>query len=379
VPRALPLLALLLAADPPGAAAQRHWSSSFAPYAYFSTVDGLWLAGHVKRYSPVGVEERPEPDRAWIQLTAGASTAGSRLARLDAAAPGWWDGWRVRVTLGARRHNRFPYFGLGNDSRFAADSVGDDRPFFYQVSRSTLGARLTVQRRVAGPLRALVGAGVERTGFRELPGDNVFRRDHAAGVVDSGTVPFSDAVLRVGLVLDTRDHEIDPHHGVLLETVYVTGRGYGRATGWAHAWVQPVARVWLAARVGGERMTGAVPLAAQTTMEASEDALIALGGYRSLRGYPDARFTGPTKLLGSLEARWALLWVPSLFELKLGLFYDTGRVFAPGEAFRLTTDGLHHGWGGEVGLRVGRNGLLVVGAGFGREGWELLFDTGWAF
>jgi len=104
-----------------------------------------------------------------------------------------------------------------------------------------------------------------------------------------------------------------------------------------------------------------------------------VGGHRSLRGYQDARFTGPGKLLATLDARYAVVWKPTIFELKIGGFYDVGRVFGPGEPFRVTTAGLHAGWGGEVGARVQRNTLFVVGAGFGDEGWQLMVDTKWAF
>src|SRR5258708_13772572 len=45
------------------------------------------------------------------------------------------------------------------------------------------------------------------------PGRSVFQRDHASGVVDSGSVPFSDKIWRAGVVLDLRDHELDPHRG----------------------------------------------------------------------------------------------------------------------------------------------------------------------
>jgi outer membrane protein assembly factor BamA len=364
----------------PGAlAAQRYWSTSVYPYAFYRTVDGLWFAAQLKRYSPVGFEERPEPDLAWFQVGAGASTAGSHFARVEVQAPGWWDGWRGQLSVVARRDNRLGYFGLGNTSLYDADSVTGGRPHFYAVSRSEVGVRVTVQRRVAGPLRALVGAGALRTDFRELPGGSVFRRDHAAGLVDSSTVPFNDAIVRLGVVLDTRDNEVDPHHGVRLEALYANGHRYTRTTGWAHVWVQPVERVWIAGRVGGERMGGAPPVAAQLSMETSEESLLALGGYRTLRGYPDARFIGPGKLVGTVEARYALVWVPSLFELKIGGFFDVGRVFGPGEEFRVTTDDLHTAWGLELGARLTRNALLVLGAGFGAEGWELLFESRWAF
>src|SRR5207247_11123438 len=63
---------------------------------------------------------------------------------------------------------------------------------------------LTIQRRIVGPVRLLAGAAVVRTDFRALPGDNIFRRDLASGVVDPATVPFTDKVGRVGIVLEDR-------------------------------------------------------------------------------------------------------------------------------------------------------------------------------
>src|SRR5439155_285319 len=144
----------------------------------------------------------------------------------------------------AARDNRLGYYGLGNDAPYFADSVRLAGAYFYRVSRTRLMARATVQRRLVGPIRILVGGTLARTNFRVLPGSSGFRRD---------------------------------------------------------------------------RDTGAV------------------GGYRSLRGYYDGRFAGPGKLIGGLEARYALLWIPSLVEVKLVAFYDAGRVFGPGEAVRLTT------------------------------------------
>jgi hypothetical protein len=135
----------------------------------------------------------------------------------------------------------------------------------------------------------------------------------------------------------------------------------------------------LAGRVGIERMTGAPPVAAQLTMESSDGPFIALGGYRSLRGYYDARFVGPGKLVGGVEARYALLWSPRLIELKLVAFYDAGRVFATGESARLTGDGLHSAAGGEVALALFRNTLFVLGFGKGSEGTQVLFGTTWSY
>jgi len=361
-------------------AAQRGaWVDQLYPYAYYSTIDGFWIAGRYGWYSPMGFSERPEPNFASIKFDAAASTQGSYLLSADAAAPAYWDGWRLALSLTATRANRLGYYGQGNDTPYDADSLTPARPYFYRVSRTTRAARLTVQRRIAGPLRVLAGATLEHTDFRELPGESRFQRDRIAGVVTPQEVPFGDRVVRGGVIVDWRDQEIDPHRGVFVEGLVGRGRGYTRTTAAARVYLHPFEKVMVAARVAGERMSGSPPVGAQMTMESSEGPFVALGGYRSLRGYYDARFVGPGKIAAGVEVRYALLWAPRVLELKLVAFYDCGRVFPAGESVRFTGDGLHHSAGGEVAVALLRNTLFVLGFGKGSEGAQLLFGTTWSY
>ena len=356
-----------------------HWGGRAYPYVYFHTSDGLWGAAHYGLTRPVGFVDRPEPDAAALNVDAGASSEGSYAVVLDARAPGSWPGWRAGVTLTAARDNRLGYYGLGNDTPYAPDSVTPSTPFFYRVSRSYESAVATIQRRVFGPLRALAGVTIERTDFRALPGASAFRRDVASDRVDSTTIPFTDEAVRAGLVLDTRDNELDPHAGVLVEGLFASGSRYTRTTAALRGYAHPLARLVVAGRLAGERMGGSPPLASELRMESSEGSFLALGGYHSLRGDYDARFVGPGKLLGDIEARYVLFSVPSLLEVIVVAFYDTGRVFGPGEAFRLTVTGLHQSGGGEVAIRFLRNSLLVVGGGSDGEGTQFLFGTQWSY
>jgi outer membrane protein assembly factor BamA len=112
-------------------------------------------------------------------------------------------------------------------------------------------------------------------------------------------------------------------------------------------------------------------------MDTGEEEVVALGGYTTLRGYSDARFVGPGKLLGGIEARYAIVRAPSVLELKVVAFYDAGRVFAAGE--RWTLSDLHHAAGGELALRFLRNALVVAGAGVGADGTRFVFGTQWSY
>jgi len=197
--------------------------------------------------------------------------------------------------------------------------------------------------------------------------------------VDSSSVPFTDKVVRAGVVFDTRESEVDPHTGVEIEALFASGTGYTRTTGQATVQVRPFRRLVFAGRLAAEGMGGNPPLAVQQEMETSELPFVAVGGYRSLRGYYDGRFTGRGKLLGGLEARYAVIAVGDAVELKLVAFYDAGRVFGPGEAVRLTTTDLHDSGGGEVALRVLRNSLIVAGYGHGSEGGRFVFGTTWSY
>lgn len=354
-----------------------YWDFTYTPYGYYSSIDGWWIAGYARVYSPIGFRERPEPNRAAVTLTGGASTQGSYLVELDAQAPALWDGWRFGVTLDALRSNRLGYFGIGNDTRFEPDSNTPFTPYFYRVSRTSDLARMTLQRRIIGPLRLLAGGTLEHTTFRTLPGDGLFARDRAAGIAD--TVPWNDAALRAGLVADTRDNELDPHTGILAEALVATAQRYNRATVGVQAYVHPTERIMLAARVLGERMSGGPSVSVMQVIESAERPYIGVGGYRSLRGYYDSRFIGPGKLLGGVELRYALIYFPTVLEVKVVGFYDAGRVFGSGSAFQLTTHDLHSSAGGELMIRFGRNGVLVAGAGFGSDGHQFLFGSSWSY
>jgi outer membrane protein assembly factor BamA len=373
------LPATLAAQDETASPPRRIWIDQLYPFFYYSSVDGFWFGGHYGWSSPMTDSERPEPHFGILRLDASASTQGSYVVTADAQAPAYWDGWRFGLTLTAARANRLGYYGQGNDTPFDSDSITPASPYLYRVSRTTRALRLTVQRKIAGPLRVFAGGTLERTDFRELPGDSWFRRDRTAGTIRPDEVPFNDQVIRGGLVVDWRDQEIDPHRGVFAEAFVGSGKDYTRTTAALRAYAHPFERLVLAARVAAERMTGTPPVSAQLTMESTDGPYVALGGYRSLRGYHDGRFVGPGKLIGGVEARYGIVWAPRVLEVKIVAFYDFGRVFAPGEQIGFKRSGMHSSGGAEVAMSMLRNTLIVVGAGRGTEGAQVIFATTWSY
>src|SRR5206468_10406760 len=151
----------------PAAHSPREWVDHLYPFFYYSSIDGFWAAGHYDWSSAIGFADRPEPNFGRVAFDAGASTQGSYLVMADAQAPAYWDGWRLGLTLSLTRANRLGYYGQGNSTTYDRDST-TGRSYFYRVSRRTHGARLTLQRRVVGPVRVLVGGTFEHADFREL-------------------------------------------------------------------------------------------------------------------------------------------------------------------------------------------------------------------
>jgi outer membrane protein assembly factor BamA len=82
---------------------------------------------------------------------------------------------------------------------------------------------------------------------------------------------------------------------------------------------------------------------------------------------PRNRYGGNTKALGNVELRWAAVeipWGPAPLQIGLSGFYDTGRVWQPGQANGKFFDSnqWHSGAGG--GLRLMRR-AAVIRADFG--------------
>lgn len=185
-----------------------------------------------------------------------------------------------------------------------------------------------------------------------LPGS-----EHHNEVVNSITVKF-----------DTRDYELDPVHGWLLQTsirntLGLASEAVGAYFGWnldlrAYQGIVPQ-YLTLAGRFMSDVQWGDVPFYELDRAGAVPNSP-AIGGSGAIRGIPEGRYRGQSKILGQVELRsWLFGHMLGNVRVRLGLeaFFDAGRVWAvtgqkipelDGTGFGLkygTGGGLRFGWG----------------------------------
>lgn len=384
------LLAALLAGGTAPAAAQlpgilpagSYVRDVWYPKVFWTPQEGFTAGGYLAFVAPMRYEnyDDPPPYAAAITLDGQASASGSRYLTLDAFAPALIDDWRFRLTFSTVRRNREGYYGLGNAT--VVDPVLDAMERFYQVRRLQHYARAEIQRRLIGGLRVLAGVHAERWALDTLVSASQFVRDLGGAVAPAVTEGTGDLSARVGLVFDTRDNEVAPRRGVLLEAIQsvgeVGGASYRRTTLSARGYLTLSPRFTVAGRVAGRRMGGDPAVGSYYRFEASDRPFEVLGGSESHRAIPDRRYLGQHVLFGNLDLQVTAFELPTLVRVVVLGYLDAGRVFE-GETFRLTTDGLHWGGGGGVLLHMFRTAVLGLTVGGGGEGAVVQAYTSWPY
>jgi len=379
--RSLAVVAALASTAGQPAAAQENGglelSRSIFPIVYWQASSGWTLRG-VLRYSAPVARDRPELNAVDAGISAFIGTEDYRGIDLGIYAPALVDGWRFLIIGRVIRESRFGYFGLGNDTPRDHALVTDTSKHYYQLRRVSALGRADVHRRIVGRLRAFAGLAYRKSDFSALPGPTLFGEQIAAGVVDSADLRGLAFAGRMGLVIDTRDKELDPRRGFLAEVIVEGDGDFNRVTARALGVVSPANRLRLAARVAGERMDGDWPLSEAFWMETSWTAFSALGGYYTHRGLRNNRYVGPGKLLLSGEARYDFVRIPSLFELVGVAFVDGGRVFDNAD-WDVTLRGVHWGGGAGIAIKFFRSTLFGVTFGVSADGFTGDLGFGWSY
>jgi outer membrane protein assembly factor BamA len=254
-----------------------------------------------------------------------------------------------------------PYYGLGNQSSDdLADHPGVSGPhaFSYQ-RRFPLGLLAFTFPFGSAGLRVSTFARFLHMKIDLYPG-SLLAAEQPPGADGGDELSYG-----FGVLLDRRDKEVVPTHGYLLEAAtrgsvagFASDHSYAGATARALGFVPIGSRIVLASRIEGDIVTAGTPLF-ELSRFGGIDPIEGVGGERSVRGLPKARFIGRAKALATGELR-VKMFDKSLLDriISFGLvaFVDTGRVWQldgkDGDFFDL-----HSGAGG--GLRIWQDEFLL--------------------
>jgi len=367
----------------------QNWTDLGYPKLFYTPRDGLTAGLYYAQIHPPGYRDwfDPQPYRASLAIDGQISTSGSYRLGFYARMPNIVPGWRFSLEAETRRRARQDFFGIGNRTEREGDNVNDAQPHYYHSDHRRTLLRGEIQRRVVSNLRVLAGFHAERWQFDTIPGVTLLGIQSNAGLgIPLGSYT-ADVSARFGLVFDTRNDEIAPMRGVLLEAIFgvadstVAGAlSYTRTTVAASGFYSPSEQVTLAGRVLAQVMTGSPAVGSYLLVEASDKPFEGYGGRGTNRGLAGFRFLGQDMLLANLETRYQVVGERHVVAANLVGFVDIGRVFLPGEDdFSLTLDGMHLGVGGGPVLSFGRVAVLGTTLAVGPDGLSLQVMTDWAF
>jgi outer membrane protein assembly factor BamA len=330
-------------------AAQVDWLA--LPIASYNSDDGL-AGGVVVQAQWLG---KVAPYKAALGAQVLFSTAGvqSHYLRLD--VPRLF-GSPLRLWVGAEFHKELnaPYYGLGNNTSSdlaAHPELFGNHPFSYLRRYPQANLAFTLP---------FSDSGVRLSAFLRYLRLHIEEYDGSLLALQKpvGSEGGEELSFGFGVLLDRRKGEAMPTEGYLLEAAL---RGSQRGMASEHSYLGGTARavgflpigsrVVFATRVEADALTPGTPLF-ELSRFGGVDPLEGVGGERSVRGIPKARFIGRVKALATAEVRIRVADA-RLLDRRVSFgtvaFFDTGRVWQ-----LLGNDGsffdFHSGYGG--GLRA---------------------------
>lgn len=343
----------------------RDWGSRWVPLTWVDYAPDVGLlvgAGMVR----TGYGFRRIPYSSRMTLRAGyATTAQTYRAEFTGEFRGLAPPAIVTLHMRASGIDVLRFYGFGNET---VDTGSADfykvKQQQYQVAPALVLPLASAADFSVGPVFEFAHTGLEPGTFIDAA--------RPPGVTDFGQVGAA-ADLRV----DTRDRPRAATRGIAFRlggSVYPTALDVTSAFGEAHAEassyvtaatpLQPT----LALRVAGKRVWGTYPL--------HEAAYV--GGWSTVRGFPEHRFAGDAALYGNAELRLFLFKFFFFVPGELGVFGlgDVGRVYLSGE----TSDRWHAAGGGGLWLAfLNRRNTMSVAAAHSVAGTRLYARAGFAF
>src|SRR5438477_3281202 len=299
------------------------------PIASYNSDDGL-AGGVVVQAQWLG---RVPPYKAALGAQVLFTTNGvqSHYLRLD--VPRLF-GTPLRMWLGGEYHreNNAPYSGLGNNSSSNVTDhpeLSGTHPFTYLRRYPQASIAFTFPFSTSG-IRLATFARYLNLKIEQYDG-SLLALEKPPGSDGGEEVQFG-----FGVLVDRRQGEAVPTGGYLLEAAL---RGSERGMASQHSYVGGTARamgfvplgnrIVLAGRIEGDALTPGTPFF-ELSRFGGVDPLEGVGGERSVRGIPKARFIGRVKALATVEARIRLADARVLDRrVSFGAvaFFDTGRVW----------------------------------------------------
>jgi outer membrane protein assembly factor BamA len=370
------------------------WRLSDFPYLMGDPTNGLLIIGHIQYAREADYDSRVGYD-GYVSLEAAWGTRGSRFIMGRFRAPHLMKGWRFAADAGAVREGRFGYYGQGPEGQGASvDTDADLGSNFFRVHRTRYFGRVEITRQVSQRLYAAAAGSITHFRYAAFEDGDAFRTDFFDTPL-TGT----DATGRLSLVLDTRNNELLPTKGFLLEAgVYAgsgkfeernlasggggpvasfSGSGYTGVYAHLRGFVSPLRSTTLGGRLAVRSLGANAPLDARYQMPGWERDVTVYGGADSHRSFVRGRFVGRGVLFSSLDVRHTLIDVGDYGAVIVVAFLDAGRAFA--EAPKLTLSGWKVGGGGGLAIKVIRAALLSFNFATGPDGFTFSMGNGFAF
>ena len=348
--------------------AQPHWGFAGTPLFNYSSDTGVGFGARGMAQRRVEGASRYSLS---LEAQAYGSSGGTQLHFLSIDVPSIaGSAWRLDALAGYYRNAAAHYYGLGNHPRVSEEALESHL-------ESAPVARLRARRTFLGHASLQLGY---RMFYQSItaPERSLLAREAPFG---SGGGAFSE--LSLGLAWDTRDDELAPTRGVLLETAARSTLkalgSTGNAAGFyasASAY-QPIRSGWLiAARVAVDGWVGDVPfdrLGDFGTLLSPFLVVSGMGGGLTVRGLVQSEYVGKVKLVGNFELRFPLGGF-DLFSRRVTFsgvaFADAGQV--DGGPARL-------GIGGGLRIRWGQFFLVRMDAGYAEDRARFYLDFGNVF
>jgi len=298
-----------------------------------------------------------------------ATTTGFQGHYITWDAPHLLGPVRVEAHLEFHKDPYAPYYGPGNHTFPGQSLQGPDRFFGYTNTWTWDWIRFRVKP-LGDEAPLTLYAGYQYRYYWITP----YAGSSLALESPNGVTGGRNGAAVAGVLWDTRDDEQNTHSGFLVQ---LAGRMARHQTGseFSYQGVTFGTRIFfslwtprlvLALHGLADHLWGDVPFW-EWNQVGGISSVEGLGGLDTVRGVPRNRYGGNTKVYGNVELRWATVeipWGPAPLQIGLSAFYDTGRVWHPGQANGTFFDASqwHSGAGG--GLRLMRR-AAVIRADFG--------------